>query len=147
LPREFSPKRSRYEPPDAELIRDALNHIAALKRHLERDDLSDETVADAVSLRLSAAIESLAQTTTAFRETTFGAEWKDMWATRNRIAHGYTYISLTLITGTVERDLPAVEAKLRAALEGDSGMTEVWAREIADTRAAEPAADPWETRQ
>lgn len=106
---------------DEELIRDALNHIDALKRHLERADLSDETVADAVSLRLAAAIESLAQTTASFRETTFGAEWRDMWATRNRIAHGYTYIDLTLITGTVEQDLPAVEKKLRAALRSESG--------------------------
>ncbi len=46
---------------DEELIRDALDHIEALKRHLTRGDLDDETVADAVSLRLAAAIEAVAE--------------------------------------------------------------------------------------
>jgi predicted small metal-binding protein len=44
---------------DRELVRDALEHIRMLHHHLERLDLADETVADAVSLRLAAAIESL----------------------------------------------------------------------------------------
>jgi len=50
------------------------------------------------------------------RELNFGDEWKIMWATRNRIAHGYAYIDLMIIQATVEQDLPEFEKKLRATL-------------------------------
>jgi len=101
---------------DEELIRDALDHIEALKRHLARNDLADETVADAVSLRLAAAIEAVAETSPEFREHTFGNEWKIVWSTRNRIAHGYAYIDLEIIRDTVEHDLPDFERQLRASI-------------------------------
>jgi len=102
---------------DEQLTRDALDHLEALRRHLERGDLADETIADAVSLRLAAAIEALAGTTAGFREHLFAEEWSVMWATRNRIAHGYAYVDLAIIRATVEHDLPAVERKLRRSLE------------------------------
>jgi uncharacterized protein with HEPN domain len=95
-----------------ELIGDALNHIAALRRHLERGDLADETVADAVSLRLAAAIEALSDLEPEVREHLFGEEWKVIWATRNRIAHGYAFVDLSVIQDTVENDLPAVHDRL-----------------------------------
>ncbi|MCC6269903.1 MAG: DUF86 domain-containing protein [Microbacteriaceae bacterium] len=101
---------------DEELIRDALDHIEALKRHLARSDLADETVADTVSLRLAAAIEAVAETSPEFRERTFGNEWKIVWSTRNRIAHGYAYIDLEIIRDTVEHDLPDFERQLRASI-------------------------------
>ena len=98
---------------DDELVKDALDHIQVLKRHLKRGDLSDETVADAVSLRLAAAIEAISETSAKFRERTFGDDWKVIWATRNRIAHGYAYVDLRLIRDTVEQDLPEFEGKLK----------------------------------
>jgi hypothetical protein len=64
-----------------ELVREALEHLAVLHRHLDRGDLADETVADAVSLRLSAAIETLSQTGESFRARVFGSDWRVMWAT------------------------------------------------------------------
>ena len=100
---------------DEELVRDALDHLGTLKRHLSRSDIADETVADAVSLRLAAAIEAISETSSEYRENTFGDEWKIIWATRNRIAHGYAHVNLQLIRSTVERDLPDFERKLRAS--------------------------------
>ena len=79
---------------DDELAHDALAHLDALKRHLARGDLADETVADAISLRLAAAIEAVSETTAGFRQKHFDDNWKIIWATRNRIAHGYAYINL-----------------------------------------------------
>nr|WP_155842360.1 HepT-like ribonuclease domain-containing protein [Agromyces luteolus] len=96
-------------------------HLAALKRHLERGDLDDETVADAVSLRLAAAIEAVSHASDGYRERTFGADWKFIWATRNRIAHGYAYIDLTIIRDTVEQDLPEFEDKLRRSVRTTDG--------------------------
>lgn len=66
---------------DEELIRDALDHIDVLKRHLNRGDLDDETVADAVSLRLAAAIEAIAEASPQLRERSFGDEWRIIWST------------------------------------------------------------------
>lgn len=102
---------------DEELVRDALDHVEVLKRHLERGDLADETIADAVSLRLSAAIEAVSETTAEFRARIFGDDWKIIWATRNRIAHGYAYIDLRIISVTVEQDLADFERKLRDSAE------------------------------
>lgn len=44
-----------------------------------------------------------------------------MWATRNRIAHGYAHVDLTIIRATVEQDLPGVETALNAELARESG--------------------------
>ena len=101
---------------DDELVSDALDHIEVLKRHLQRGDLGDETVADAVSLRLAAAIEAVSETSVEFCERTFGDEWKIIWATRNRIAHGYAYVDMSIIRDTVEQDLPDFEGKLRQSI-------------------------------
>jgi uncharacterized protein with HEPN domain len=103
---------------DAELVRDALDHIAALRRHMERHDLADEIIVDAVSLRLSAAIEAVSRASAELRERLFGGDWTIIWATRNRIAHGYAHISVDVIRATVADDLPDFEKRLRECLAG-----------------------------
>lgn len=97
---------------DREIAQDALDHISVLRSHLTRGDLSDQTIADAVSLRLAAAIEAIAQGSEALRERLFNGEWHFVWGTRNRIAHGYTYIDHGIIAATVANDLPALETAL-----------------------------------
>ena len=101
---------------DRELLGDALEHLAILHRHLERADLDDDIVADAVSLRLASAIEALAAVSEAVRTRVSGGQWRVIWATRNRIAHGYSSIDHAIIRATVERDLPPLEAALRREL-------------------------------
>ncbi|QPZ38712.1 HepT-like ribonuclease domain-containing protein [Paramicrobacterium chengjingii] len=101
---------------DHELVCDALDHLAVLHQHLERSDLDDQTVADAVSLRLASAIEAISETSERFRDRTFGDDWKIIWATRNRISHGYAYIDMGLIRATVIHDLPDFERGLRESL-------------------------------
>jgi uncharacterized protein with HEPN domain len=99
---------------DTELVRDALEHLRVLHLHLERSDMSDQIVADAVSLRLAAAIEALSTASQPLRDRAFGDEWPIIWATRNRIAHGYAHIDLSIIRATVEQDLPQFEKALEA---------------------------------
>lgn len=84
-----------------------------LRQHLSAKGLNDQTVADAVSLRLAAAIESVAQCSDELRNRLFGEDWPLMWATRNRIAHGYAFIDYSIIEATVEIDLPIFERVLR----------------------------------
>jgi len=57
---------------DGELVDDALMHISVLHTHLARGDLEDQTIADAVTLRLAAAIEALSNCTDDLRNRAFG---------------------------------------------------------------------------
>jgi uncharacterized protein with HEPN domain len=98
---------------DGQLIADALQHLSVLHTHLTRGDLADQTIADAVSLRLAATIEALANCSDALRRRAFGDDWTLMWATRNRIAHGYAFVDMSIVAATVERDLPWLEARLQ----------------------------------
>lgn len=98
---------------DRELLEDALAHLVVLRRHLERSGLDDAAVADAVSLRLASAIEALGHISPEVRERIFGQQWHRVWATRNRIAHGYAGIDHSIIRATVQRDLPPLENALR----------------------------------
>jgi len=98
---------------DGQLITDALVHLSVLRTHLTRGDLADQTIADAVSLRLAATIEALANCSDALRRRAFGDDWALMWATRNRIAHGYAVVDMSILSATVEHDLPWLESRLR----------------------------------
>ena len=102
---------------DRERITDALNHIEAMHRHLSRQNLSDGTVADAVSMRLSAAIESLRTADGGLESRLCGDDWKSMWAMRNRLAHGYISADLGIVRTTVSEDLPEFERNLRRKLD------------------------------
>jgi uncharacterized protein with HEPN domain len=102
---------------DAELVADALEHLRVLRQHLGKSTLDDQTVADAVSLRLAAAIESVSATSHDLRHRVFGDDWRAIWATRNRIAHGYAFIDVGIIRATVEKDLAAFETALRNELD------------------------------
>jgi uncharacterized protein with HEPN domain len=98
-------------------ITDALSHIDALHRHLDRRDLPDETVADAVSMRLAAAIDALRTPDGSLEGRLFGEDWQFMWAMRNRLTHGYITVDLQIVEATISGDLPDFERTLRAALD------------------------------
>ncbi|HLS48892.1 MAG TPA: HepT-like ribonuclease domain-containing protein [Actinomycetaceae bacterium] len=98
---------------DRELLIDALSHLEAIHRHLGRGDMGDDTVADAVSLRLAAAIDAASRVTAERREAIFGDDWALAWATRNRIVHGYAFVDRHIIEATVLHDLPGIENAIR----------------------------------
>jgi uncharacterized protein with HEPN domain len=102
-------------------IEEALEHLEVLNSHIQRGNLSDSLILDAVCMRLFAAIEALSRLPEDRRQQLFGAEWNAMRSTRNRLAHAYLETSLAIITAPVERDVPAVLATLRSITEsGDS---------------------------
>lgn len=67
-------------------------------------------------MRLSAAIESVRTTDGALETRLFGKEWAVIWATRNRIAHGYAFVDPVIIRDTVKNNLPQFEQALRDEL-------------------------------
>jgi len=98
--------------PDSERIADAKAHLAALRAHLAQDGLDNATVFDAVCMRLSAAIESVAAIDEHLRDEEFGRLWPAVWSVRNRIAHGYIFADRAIIQSTVEHDLIGFEESL-----------------------------------
>ena len=105
---------------DEELINEAREHLSVLRQHMASAGLEDQTVADAVSMRLAAAIEAVSQCSEDRRMRMFGEDWVLMWATRNRIAHGYAFVDLSIIESTVAEDLPLFEARLQREIDGDA---------------------------
>ena len=97
---------------DTEHLENAREHLRILHAHMERSDLADATVFDAVCMRLSAAIESISAVDQPARDRAFGSTWRAMASVRNRIAHGYTYVDREIIDNTVEHDLDDLERGL-----------------------------------
>lgn len=96
-----------------ELLGEAVTHLDAIHRHLARRSMDDETVADAVALRLSALIETLKRGEPELTTELFGGEWAVIWGMRNRIAHGYAWIDLDTVRATIDEDLPDLERRVR----------------------------------
>lgn len=117
---------------DADHLENAREHLRILHAHMVRSDLSDDTVFDAVCMRLSAAIESLSAISQPARDRAFGSTWPAIASVRNRIAHGYTYVDREIIDNTVAHDLDDLERGIdRLADELD----------CADEQGAPPADD------
>lgn len=100
-----------------ELLAEVVAHLDALHRHLENGSIDDETVADAVALRLAAAIDALHRGAPGLTTDLFRDEWHVIWGMRNRIAHGYAWIDIETVKVTVDEDLPALETAVRALFE------------------------------
>lgn len=98
--------------PDREHLANAQEHLCRLREHLQRGDLEDDTIFDAVCMRLSAAIESVSAVDESARIDEFGSSWTAIWSVRNRIAHGYFYVDRQIITSTVEIDLVEFETRV-----------------------------------
>jgi uncharacterized protein with HEPN domain len=97
---------------DRERVAAARHHLIQLRRHLARGDLADDTIFDAVCMRLSAAIESVGMIERNSTVQAFGDAWPAIWSVRNRIAHGYLQIDRAIIVATVENDLGEFEQGL-----------------------------------
>lgn len=97
---------------DASYAAGALENLAHLRHHLTLESLNQQLVLDAVCMRLGAALEEASHIAPEAREMVFGDRWPAMWATRNRIAHGYLEIDPKTIAATVEQHLHEFEAAL-----------------------------------
>ncbi|NYI41689.1 HepT-like ribonuclease domain-containing protein [Demequina lutea] len=92
----------------------ALEHLAVLRSHAASDGADEALRFDAICMRLAAAIEDASRIGDEVRARAFGAKWPAMWSTRNRITHGYAFVSWDVVLATVERDLDDFEAALLA---------------------------------
>ncbi len=88
-------------------------------RHVAEGGWGRQVVVDAVCLRLAASIEAASRLSEEARAAAFGSTWSVIWATRNRISHGYSTVDPRIVRATVENDLGAyADALRRIATEG-----------------------------
>ncbi|MEO5983018.1 MAG: HepT-like ribonuclease domain-containing protein [Pedococcus sp.] len=100
---------------DQEVLLEALTHFALMLNHAQ-GDLTDQLVIDAVCMRLSAGVEVLNRLDPDVRHGLFDNNWPLMWGMRNRIAHGYLLVEPSIISRTLDTDIPAILKQIRGAL-------------------------------
>lgn len=136
----------------AEILRDAMAHFEIMQEHAEHD-LNDLLVIDAVCMRLSAGIETLAALDPTTRQAMFRDAWSLMWGMRNRIAHGYLLVDPTIIRATLTQDVPSIMRRIGRSLNAaaiDGERTEEQASEHADSPSSSdpitevPDEDDWD---
>jgi uncharacterized protein with HEPN domain len=100
------------KPTPRDLADDALEHIEAVRHHLGHGVLDDPLVVDAVSLRLSCALDCIGKLPSELREQVCDSAWPEIRATRNRIVHGYLMIDVDVIRAVAERHLDGLAERL-----------------------------------
>ena len=94
---------------DGQRLEDILAAIDAIRGHLERGDLSDGLIFDAVRVRLIEIGEAVKALPTNLVATEPEIPWSEIGQMRNRLAHRYFDTSHAIVAATVETDLPELE--------------------------------------
>ena len=99
----------------SDLVDEALEHLDALREHVDDLGLDHRTAFDAVCLRLAVAIDCLSQLPPDLRDVVCDGRWPSVRATRNRIVHGYFSVDEEVVREAVRRDVEPLRHRLRAA--------------------------------
>ncbi len=111
---------------DRERLDDIPEAIAAIGRHLERGELSDGPVVDAVRLRLIEIGEAVKALDPSLAARESPTPWTDAAGMRDRLTRHSFDTSRSVIEATVKEDLPGLEAaarRLRSELPPDAQTT------------------------
>jgi uncharacterized protein with HEPN domain len=98
---------------DGQRLADILAAIKAIRGHLERGDLSDGLIFDAVRVRLIEIGEAVKALPTDLVATEPEIPWTEIAQIRDRLTHRYFDTSHAIATATVEGDLPELESAVR----------------------------------
>jgi uncharacterized protein with HEPN domain len=98
---------------DGQRLEDILAAIDAIRGHLERGDLSDGLIFDAVRVRLIEIGEAVKALPTDLVATEPEIPWNGITQMRDRLAHRYFDTSHAILAATVEADLPVLESAVR----------------------------------
>lgn len=94
---------------DAERLHDVLAAADAIDAHLQRGDLTDGLVFDAVRIRLIEFGEAVGTIDASLLAQEAAIPWRDVSAMRNHLAHRYFDTAHSIVT--VEHDLPPIAAR------------------------------------
>lgn len=95
---------------DRQRLEDILVALDAIAAHLQRGDLHDGLVFDAVRVRLIEVGEAVKAIPADLLATEADLPWAQIAGMRDRLAHSYFDTSHAILAATVEEDLPQVEA-------------------------------------
>lgn len=102
---------------DRQRLDDISAAIEAIRGHLERGDLEDGLVFDAVRVRLIEIGEAVKALSTELLATEKGLPWAQIAGMRDRLAHRYFDTSHAIVLATVSNDLPELETAVRRLAE------------------------------
>jgi uncharacterized protein with HEPN domain len=95
---------------DRQRLEDVRAAIAAICGHMQRGDLSDGLVFDAVRVRLIAIGEAVKSLPADLLTQQPSIPWAEIAGMRDRLAHRYFDTSHAILQATVDHDVPELEA-------------------------------------
>lgn len=101
---------------DEQRLADVRAALDAIRHHLERGDLDDDLVFDAVRIRLVEIGEAVKSLPADLVKTEPDIPWRQVAGMRDRLAHRYFDSSRQIVRNTVEKDLPELEAAIERML-------------------------------
>jgi uncharacterized protein with HEPN domain len=98
---------------DHQRLADIQAAIDAIRSHLQRGDLSDGLVFDAVRIRLLEIGEAVKALPEDVLATQPSIPWRQIARMRDHLAHRYFDTAHAILQATVDDDLPALERAIR----------------------------------
>jgi uncharacterized protein with HEPN domain len=117
-----------------------LGAIARIRQYVGRTRrpgfLRNALLQDAVIRNIEIVGEAAGRLSAELTAAHAGIPWREIVGMRHRLIHGYLEVNLDTVWEVVERDLPALEASLRAIVEPSPAGTKPPARKRASPRRA-----------
>jgi uncharacterized protein with HEPN domain len=95
--------------------------IDAIRSHLERGELSDGLVFDAVRIRLLEIGEAVKALPAELLDSQPGIPWRQVARMRDHLAHRYFDTAHAILQATVDEDLPELERAVQALAQAVPG--------------------------
>ena len=93
-------------------VRDAIQHILEYTTSGKESFFADRKTQDAVVRNLEIIGEATKRASQSLKESHPDISWKPIAGMRDKLIHDYFGINLQLVWDVVERDLPALKAKI-----------------------------------
>jgi uncharacterized protein with HEPN domain len=95
-------------------LKDIQAAIDAIRSHLQRGDLTDGLIFDAIRIRLLEIDEAVKALPDELLATQPSIPWRQIARMRDHLAHRYFDTAHAILQATIEEDLPALEHALQA---------------------------------
>jgi uncharacterized protein with HEPN domain len=102
---------------DRQRLEDVVAAVDTIRAHLERGNLHDGLVFDAVRVRLIEIGEAVKALPTELLANEPSLPWAQIAGMRDRLAHRYFDTSHAILAATVSEDLPELESVVRRLLQ------------------------------
>jgi uncharacterized protein with HEPN domain len=97
--------------------------IDAIRSHLQRGDLSDGLIFDAVRIRLLEIGEAVKALPAELLDTQPSIPWRQIAGMRDHLAHRYFDTAHAILQATVDDDLPELERAIHALAQSLPGVS------------------------